>query len=120
MDGEHGENTTQGLTVVATGLQDLADAHPYIEGRVAPQRILDADRARIMHLAFDAGQELKEHKAPVPILIQVLEGRFTFTVGESTNVLTPGALLHLTAALPHAVLAHEPSRLTITMLRGDD
>jgi len=106
------------LTVVATSAEDYASAHPIQEGRVAPLRVLDAPGARIMHLAFDAGVELREHKAPVPILIQAMEGTVTVTAADTDTVLSPGGVVHLTAGLPHAVVAHDgPARIMLTLLR---
>ena len=37
--------------------------------------VLKAEGARVVLFAFDTGQELSEHTAAVPILLQVLDGR---------------------------------------------
>jgi len=104
------------LTVVATALSEIVDAHPIVDDRITPSRILAADRVRIMHLAFDEGQELREHTAPVPILLQVIAGHFTIDAAGSSLELSPGGLVHLAAGVPHAVTATEPSRLFIVLL----
>lgn len=104
------------LTVVATSLSELIDAHPVEAGRVTPTRILSADRVRIMHLAFDEGQQLREHTAPVPILLQAIAGQFTIEAADRSLKLSPGGLVHLAAGVPHAVTANEPARLLIVLL----
>jgi quercetin dioxygenase-like cupin family protein len=80
---------------------------------------LHATGARVVLFAFDTGQELTEHTAAVPALLQVLTGHLTVTAGGGTAAeLRPGGLVHLGARLPHAVVAHEPSVLQLTMLQG--
>ncbi|MFA9566008.1 MAG: cupin, partial [Acidimicrobiales bacterium] len=46
-------------------------------------RVLYKDeRIRLVVFAFDAGQELTEHTASVPAVIQVVRGRFDLTLGD--------------------------------------
>lgn len=107
-------------TVVGGSLRELVESHPAQAGRVASARVLKADGVRLVHLAFDDGQQLTEHTAPVPILLQCLTGRFTLEVSERTIELGPGGIVHLTRRLPHAVTAHGASRLLITLLDSAD
>ena len=69
-----------------------------------------------MLFAFDAGQELSEHTAAIPILLQVLDGRLRVGAGGEQVELAPGGLVHIGARVPHDVLALEPSRMVLTML----
>ena len=78
--------------------------------------VLKADGARLVLFSFDAGQELSEHTAAMPVLLQVLDGRLTVTGGGRSVELAPGGMIHMTARLPHTVLALEPTRLLLTML----
>ncbi len=74
------------------------------------------DKIRIVGFAFDTGQELTEHTAAVPVIIQVISGRFRFTVGDETTEIGPESWTHLEASAPHSVVALEPSRLLLTLL----
>lgn len=78
--------------------------------------VLRAEGARVVLFAFDAGQELTEHTAAVPVLLQALDGHLRITAAGRTLDLRPGGVLHLGTRTPHAVLAVEPSRLILTML----
>ena len=78
--------------------------------------VLKADGARLVLFSFDTGQELSEHTAAVPVLLQVLDGRLTVSAAGRSVELVPGGVIHLPARLPHAVRADEPSRLLLTML----
>lgn len=108
------------VTLVAGSLGEMVEAHPGRPGRVASSRVLKADGVRLVHLAFDDGQQLSEHTAPVPILLQCLSGRFTIEAGERRIELSAGGIVHLTRRLPHAVTAHGESRLLITLLDSAD
>lgn len=110
--------TGEPFTIVARSAEDFAAQHPIMEGRVSPHRMLDAPGARIMQLAFDAGIELREHKAPAPILIQAMVGAVTVTAKGRDVVLEPGGVVHLEAGVPHAVVAHAGSaRIMLVLLR---
>jgi quercetin dioxygenase-like cupin family protein len=78
--------------------------------------VLKAQGARIVLFAFDAGQELSEHTAAVPILLQVLDGRLRVGADGEHVELVPGGLVHIGSRVPHEILALEPSRMALTML----
>lgn len=78
--------------------------------------VLAADGARLVLFSFDTGQELSEHTAAMPVLLQVLDGRLSVSAGGRTEELQPGGVVHLSARLPHAVVALEPTRLLLIML----
>ena len=78
--------------------------------------VMTAGGVRLVLFAFDAGQELSEHTAAMPVLLQVLDGSLTVSAGGRSVDLRPGGVVHLPARLPHAVIALEPSRLLLTML----
>ncbi|NQV05599.1 cupin domain-containing protein [bacterium] len=71
---------------------------------------------RVVAFAFDTGQELTEHTASVPAILQVIDGRFRITLGESVIEAVPGAWIHMESRLPHSLEALEPSRALLTML----
>jgi len=72
--------------------------------------------AELVRMVLPAGKELKEHRAPGEIIVHCLEGRVEFTTMGKTEVLTPGKLLLLPAAEPHAVKALEDSSFLLTIL----
>lgn len=70
----------------------------------------------LIRLVLPAGKGLPMHKAPGEIIVQCLEGRVAFTVGEMTQELTPGRLLYLSAGEPHALKGIENSSVLVTIL----
>lgn len=100
-------------------MTDLAAVAALVD--VAPdstvsRTVMKAEGARLVLFSFDTGQELTEHTAAVPVLLQCLDGHFEITADGRTVDLRPGGVVHLGTRLPHAVLAKEPSRLLLTML----
>jgi quercetin dioxygenase-like cupin family protein len=114
-DGEHhdGEHHDADRMTVVTDPQGRAAVQP---DSTVSTTVLRAQGARVVLFTFDAGQELSEHTAAVPVLIQLLSGRVTVTASGRTVELGPNDLVHLTARLPHAVVALEPSHLQLTLL----
>ncbi len=76
------------------------------------------DRLRVVGFAFDAAQELTEHTAAVPALIQVVSGRIEVTLDGHRVEMSPGAWLRMDAHQPHSLLAVEPSVVLLTLLPG--
>ena len=94
-------------------------AHAGIPEEGTLSRVLhNGDGVRLVLFAFDAGQELTEHTAGVPALLQVVSGRFRVSAGGDTFEMGPEAWLRLDPHEPHSLLALEPSRLLLTMLSG--
>lgn len=73
---------------------------------------------RLVAFAFDAGQELTEHTASVPVVVQVVSGSLTVEVAGEQHRLTPLSWMLLDAGEPHSVYADEPSKMLLTMIRS--
>jgi quercetin dioxygenase-like cupin family protein len=78
--------------------------------------VLKGEGARLVLFSFAAGQELSEHTAAVPVILQTMDGSLQVTASGETVTLAPGDVIHLPSRLPHSVLATEPSRMLLTML----
>ena len=78
--------------------------------------VLKADGTNVVLFAFDAGEELREHTAAIPVLMQTLEGSLEITADGRTVTLAPGDLIHLRAKVPHAVKALQPARFALFLL----
>lgn len=99
-----------------TVFSDLTKSLEIPDEGVLSKVLFRDDRIRVVGFAFDTGQELTEHTAAVPVVIQVVSGSFLFTVGDTTSEIGPSTWMHLEASVPHSVVATEPSRLLLTLL----
>lgn len=77
------------------------------------------DHVKIVVFAFDAGQELSEHKAGTAATVVVTRGRLRFTLDGETFPLGEGGLVHMAPGAPHALRAEEPTVMLLTLLRDD-
>lgn len=75
------------------------------------------DQIRLVLFGFDADQELTEHTASLPAVLQIISGRAEITLGSETISAEPGCWIHMEANLPHSVVALEPTVLLLTLLK---
>lgn len=101
---------------MATHIPDLGALIDVNEDATVSRTVLKAEGVRIVLFSFDAGQELTEHTAAMPVLLHLIDGAVTVTAGGETMDLAPGGVIHLPARQPHSVLATAPSRMVLTML----
>lgn len=76
------------------------------------------DRLRLVLFAFDAGQELTEHRSGSAAVVQVVSGRLKFSASGEKSDLKPGAWLYMAPGEEHALEAVEPTLMLLTLLRG--
>ncbi len=103
---------------MATIIEDLVGVADIPAEGTLSRVVANEGPIRLVAFAFDRGQELTEHTASVPVIIQVLTGSLTVTAGGERHRLSPTSWLYLEAAEPHSVHADEPCRMLLTMIRG--
>lgn len=91
----------------------------YAEGRPAIKVILDSEAGKEIRIVFKKGQEMKEHKAPYPIVVAVFEGSIDFGVNGETHLLNRGDMITLPGNMPHNLLAKEDSIVRLSLHSGD-
>lgn len=104
------------LNLSMTHVPAMADLVAVTDDSTVSRTILSAEGVRVVLFSFDAGQELSEHTAAMPVVLQALDGRFTVTADGRTVTLVPGDLIHLGTRTPHSLVATEPGRLLLTMI----
>lgn len=93
----------------------IADIDIPAEGTLS-KVVFKNDQIRVVLFAFDTGQELTEHTAARPALVQVLSGLLRLTMGADSYDCGPGDWAHMDAKLTHALKALEPTVMLLTML----
>ncbi len=102
-----------------TDLTDLASMVQVQPHSTVSRTVLRAEGTNVVLFAFDEGEELREHTAAIPVLLQTLEGSLRIAADGRSVVLEPGALIHLGTRVPHAVEALAPSKLALFLLTRD-
>ena len=101
-----------------TFISDLAEELEIPQDGTLSKVLYRDDQLRLVGFAFDTGQELTEHTAAVPVLIQVVSGKLSVTLEADAMELGPDGWLRMDAHAPHSVRALVPTVVVLTMLRS--
>jgi len=96
-------------------LLDLAD---YQTGSIVSRTLITKPNGNVTFFAFDKGQSLSEHTAPVDALVNIIEGEAEIVIaGQPFNVKI-GEMIIMPTNQPHAVKAVKRFKMLLTMIRG--
>lgn len=98
--------------------ESLPGSIPEIPPDTIVSRTLYTDEAvKVIIFGFAAGQELSEHTAAVPAVIQILQGEADVTVGGDKLNGQPGMWVHMTPRLPHSIVARTELVMLLLMFK---
>lgn len=95
---------------------ELGTALPVVAESTTSRVVVSNDLLRVVQFTFDTGQLLTEHTSPRAVVVQLVSGHITFTVGGAEADMTEGDIIYLAPNDPHSLVALEPSRLTLVMV----
>lgn len=95
----------------------LLETCPIEEGATVSQPVLNLEEGRVIVFAMDAGQEMREHRAPFVATVHVLDGRLRFGMGETEREMGPNDWLVMPAETHHHLTALEPTRFVLTLFQ---
>ncbi len=101
-----------------TVLANLLDEVEIPENGTLSRVVFNADGLRVVLFAFDTGEQLTDHAATVPAVVQVIKGRLEMTLGDEMVEIDPSSWVHMDAHLIHALVALEPSVVILTLQRS--
>lgn len=96
---------------------DLREQLPVTDAATTSRSLVDNERVRVVAFAFDEGEELTEHTAAPPVVVQVLSGTLRFEVDGEAHRLATGDCVYLPPHKPHSLVALEPSHMSLVMVR---
>lgn len=102
-----------------THIEALADEVAIPENGTLSRTVHRDDQIKVVLFAFDAGEELTEHTAAVPVTIQVIVGSLELTADARTVTVRPGTWTWLPANMPHSVRASERAVMLLTLLASE-
>ena len=91
----------------------------YNEEKVAVSLLLETDFSKEIRIVFKKNQVMKDHKAPYPIVVQVLKGNIDFGVNNEVKRLNSGDMISLEAKVIHNLTALEDSVVRLTLSKSD-
>lgn len=96
----------------------LAEQLPVTEAATTSRSLVDNEHVRVVAFTFDTGEQLTEHTASMPVVVQLVSGSMRFEVAGESHQLAPGDCVYLAAREPHSLEALEPSLMSLVMVRG--
>jgi quercetin dioxygenase-like cupin family protein len=95
----------------------LAEALPVTEASTTSRTLVDNERVRVVAFIFDTGEQLTEHTAAMPVVVQLSAGTMRFEVNGKAHHLAAGDCVYLAPNEPHSLEALEPARMSLVMIR---
>jgi quercetin dioxygenase-like cupin family protein len=80
--------------------------------------LLKNDQVNVTLFGFDSGQDLSEHTAVSPAIIQILQGEAALTIAGEEQVGGPGTWIYMPARTPHSLLANTPVVMLLILLKS--
>ncbi len=91
-----------------------AEPHPGQHGH-RQMTIFHQDVTTIVLFVFEAGGHWDTHQTSGLVTIQILEGTLMVTAQSQVHSLRAGQILVLSSGAPHSIVAHEASRMLLTV-----
>lgn len=92
----------------------------FSHNRIITQVILETSFSKEIRILLKNGQTMKEHKAPFPIIVHILEGKIDFGVEGELITLKKGDVITLDSNIYHDLTAKEDSIVRLTLSKLDD
>lgn len=99
-------------------ISDLATAIQIPETGTLSLTLQQDEHSKLVLFGFAQGQELSEHTAAVPAVIQQIQGQAQWKLGEEVIDAKPGTMVYMPAKLPHAISATTPCIMLLTLIKG--
>jgi len=87
---------------------------------IVSRTIHDDEHTKVIVFGFAKGQELSEHTASMPAIIQVIRGKVDLTLGSEKNTALPNTWAYMSANLPHSLYAKTASIVLLTMIKNPE
>ncbi len=99
-----------------THCPDLAAQEIPADG-ILSRTLHNDDQVKVVLFAFSAGQELSEHTASMPAVLQVIKGQAQVTLGDDEIAADAGFWVHMPAQLRHRIQAKTPLVLLLLLVK---
>lgn len=91
----------------------------FSDQKIVTKVLLETSFSKEIRILLKEGQIMKEHKAPFPIIVHVLEGVINFGIQGKEHLLMNGDIINLDANVPHDLSAQKDSIVRLTLSKLD-
>jgi quercetin dioxygenase-like cupin family protein len=100
-----------------THINDLAkEAQPPEKG-ILSRTLYNDDRVKAVIFGFAQGEELSEHTASMPAILQFIQGEATVTLGDDRHEAKAGTWVHMPAGQRHSIQAKTPVVMLLMLVK---
>lgn len=92
----------------------------YNDNQIVTQVIMETSFSKEIRILLKNGQTMKEHKAPLPIIVHILEGEIDFGIEGEIKSLQMGDVITLESNVYHDLTAKKDSIVRLTLSKLDD
>ena len=100
-------------------ITSLLDNISYSDHHPSVQVLIHNDHSKEIRIVFREGQEMKAHKAPYPIVIEIVEGFIDLGVEGVRHPLPKGSLVSLESHIVHDLKAAADSIVRLSLYKND-
>ncbi|HDZ07091.1 hypothetical protein LCGC14_0166730 [marine sediment metagenome] len=87
--------------------------------KIVTKVLLETSFSKEIRILLKEGQQMKEHKAPFPIIVHIVQGAMDFGVQGTLHKLKQGDIITLASNIPHDLLALSDSIVRLTLSKQD-
>ena len=87
------------------------------EDGILTRALFNDDYIKVIVFGFAGGQELSEHTASMPAILQIISGAATVTLGDDSIETQPGTWIHMPANLKHSVVTSAATVMLLVLLK---
>ena len=101
-----------------TYIADLAEQVTVPQDGILSRILYKDAQVNVTLFGFDAGQELSEHTAASPAIIQILQGEARLVIGGEEREGRAGTWIHMPARTPHSLTAKTPVVMLLLLVKS--
>lgn len=98
-------------------IANLALETPPPDKGILSRTLYTDERVKAVVFGFAQGEELSEHTASMPAILQFIRGEATLTLGADTHSALPGTWIHMPPGLTHSIRATTPVVMLLLLLK---
>ena len=98
--------------------ENLEDNIEIPQNGILSKTLHQNDHLKVVLFGFAEGEELSEHTASMPAILQLLQGEADLTLGDKSMAAEEGAWIYMPPQLPHSIKAKTPVALLLLLLKS--
>ena len=107
-------NTETDYTYINDLIKELEIPKDGILSRI----LLKNSQVNVTLFGFDAGQDLSEHTAASPAIVQILKGDAALTIAGEERAGGPGTWIYMPARTAHSLVAKTPVVMLLILVKA--